>query len=138
MPSNSIQMTLTIGLLLNAQNRLPLPSFPNSSGVRPKCILTRLNHFTPFGITANVSTGTLALTFSQLPSPLAHSIRNISKLNSTLSPLFRCTQHLYSGPPLEPNLVASAPRLMYRWRLPLPGRDFHSAELIAPNWRTFL
>ena len=46
MPSKSIQMTLTIGLLLNAQNRLPLPSFPNSSGVVPKCILTRLNHFT--------------------------------------------------------------------------------------------
>ena len=43
---------------------------------------------------------------------------------------------LQVAPLLKPNLTASAPRRMYRRRLPLPGWDFHPAVLIAPNWRT--
>ena len=45
---------------------------------------------------------------------------------------------LQVAPLLKPNLTASAPRRMYRRRLPLPGWDFHPAVLIAPNWRTHL
>jgi len=43
---------------------------------------------------------------------------------------------LQVAPLLKPNLTASAPRRMYRRRLPLPGWDFHPAVHIAPNWRT--